>query len=148
MSTGLPVFDRTVQETNLWLNDLEDRLDAPRQQAYACLRATLHTLRERLPPETALHFSAQLPMLLRGVFTEGWRLTARLDVERTAEGFVLDVGDEFAPDFPIDPRTIVRASLQTIRAHMDLDEVDLGEVDKIVRCLSPTVTELWLEDAV
>ena len=143
MSTGLPVFDRTVQETNLWLKDLEERLGAPRQQAYACLRATLHELRDRLPPETALHFAAQLPMLLRGVFTEGWSLTARPDVERTAEAFVLDVGDEFAPEFPIDPETIVRATLQTIRAHMDL-----GEVDKIVRCLSPTVTELWLEDVV
>jgi uncharacterized protein (DUF2267 family) len=143
MTTGLPVFDRTVQETNLWLEDLEDKLGASRHQAYAGLRATLHALRDRLPPETALHFAAQLPMLLRGVFTEGWTFAPRPDLESSAEAFVLDVGDEFAPDFPFDPETIVRATFQTIRAHMDL-----GGVDKIVRCLSPGITELWLEDVV
>jgi uncharacterized protein (DUF2267 family) len=143
MSAGLRVFDRTIQESNLWLKDLEDRLGASRHQAYACLRATLHVLRDRLPTETALHFAAQLPVLLRGVFTEGWSFTTRSDVDRTAEGFVLDVGDEFGPDFPFDPETIVRTTFQTIRAHMDL-----GEVDKVVRCLPPGVRELWLEDVV
>jgi uncharacterized protein (DUF2267 family) len=143
MTTGLPVFDRTVQETNLWLEDLEDKLGASRHQAYAGLRATLHALRDRLPPETALHFAAQLPMLLRGVFTEGWSLAARAKVERSAEAFVLDVGDELAPDFPFDPETIVRAAFQDIRAHMDL-----GEVDKVIGCLPRGVRELWLEDVV
>ena len=39
---------------------------------YGVLRAWLHTLRDRLTVEAAVHFSAQLPDLIRGVFFAGW----------------------------------------------------------------------------
>ena len=74
MSTGLPVFDTTVQASNAWLNAIEARFPpCDRQQAYAAFRAAGHVLRDRLPMEAVLGLSAQLPMLLRGVFLEGWR---------------------------------------------------------------------------
>lgn len=141
MTTGLPVFDRTVQETNLWLEDLEARLGCTRHEAYSALRAVLHTLRDRLQAETAMHFAAQLPMLLRGVFTEGWRLAAKPKVERTADAFVEEVLGRLAADFAYDGETLVRSVFQTIRAR-----VDIGQVDKVMDCLPRAVRELWLED--
>lgn len=41
--------------------------------AFRVLRAFLHTLRDRLPVEEAVHLAAQLPALLRGLYYEGWR---------------------------------------------------------------------------
>ena len=142
MSTGLPVFDRTVQETNAWLKDLEQRLGSSRHHAYAALRATLHALRDRLPPETALHFAAQLPLLLRGVYIEGWSLTDKPTGERTAEAFEDRIAAALAPGFPYDAEMIARAVFQTIR-----DQMDLGEVDKVMAHLPLPIRELWVEQA-
>ena len=140
MTTGLPAFDRTVQETNLWLKDIEARLGASRHQAYTGLRAVLHVLRDRLPPETALHFADQLPTLLRGVSIEGWSLMGKPTGERSADAFVDRISAQLPPGFPINGGAAARAVFQTIR-----DRMDLGEVDKLMAHLPEPVRELWLE---
>ncbi len=72
-ATGLDVFDTTVQKTNIWLNDLMKVLGwQDRHKAYLALRATLHALRDRLTVDEVAHFGAQLPMLMRGFYYEGW----------------------------------------------------------------------------
>ena len=56
MSTGLATFDKTVQESNLWLKDVMERLNTTdRHHAYSTLRAVLHALRDRIGPESAAH---------------------------------------------------------------------------------------------
>jgi uncharacterized protein (DUF2267 family) len=66
--TGLPIFDETVQLSNVWLNELMDELDwDDKKRAYRVLRATLHALRDRLTPHEAAHLGAQLPMLIRSL---------------------------------------------------------------------------------
>ena len=53
-TTGLEVFDRTINKTNALLFDVLETLECgDRHQAYAALRATLHALRERLTIEEA-----------------------------------------------------------------------------------------------
>lgn len=70
--TGLDVFDSTLQKTNEWLQQIMQQLGTDsRQEAYIGLRATLHTLRDRLPLEVVAHLGAQLPMLVRGIYYEG-----------------------------------------------------------------------------
>ncbi|MGC1347291.1 MAG: DUF2267 domain-containing protein, partial [Methyloceanibacter sp.] len=56
MTTGLDVFDTTVQETNLWLKDVMERIGTyDRHSAYSTLRAVLHAVRDRIGPENAAH---------------------------------------------------------------------------------------------
>lgn len=70
--TGLDVFDKSLNKTNEWLQDLMDELNfSQRKQAYQALRATLQTLRDRMIVEEAAHLGAQLPMLIRGFYYEG-----------------------------------------------------------------------------
>ena len=75
-ATGLEVFDRSLQETNIWLDEIMEDVGPDRQRAYHVLRAVLHTLRDRLTVEEAAHLSAQLPLLVRGIYYEGWRPAA------------------------------------------------------------------------
>src|SRR6516162_4915173 len=71
--SDVPVLDSTIQKTHEWLKDITDGLGFPNQRsAFAALRATLHTLRDRLPREHAAQLGAQLPMLIRGLYYEGW----------------------------------------------------------------------------
>ncbi len=89
MSTGLDTFDKTVQESNLWLKDVMERLNTnDRHHAYSTLRAVLHALRDRIGPESAAHLGAQLPMLLRGLFYEGWDPTGKPTKERHETAFL------------------------------------------------------------
>lgn len=87
-TTGLPVFDTTVQETNLWLKAIMEGLHTDdRHLAYLALKATLHALRDRIGPENSVHLAAQLPMLVRGLYYEGWRLGASQTKGRTRATF-------------------------------------------------------------
>lgn len=75
MSAGLDVFDNTLEKTNALLSNIEVELgwENHRHQTYQVLRAVLHTLRDRLPVSEAANLAAQMPILLRGVFYEGWK---------------------------------------------------------------------------
>jgi uncharacterized protein (DUF2267 family) len=62
MTTGLGTFDTTVQDSNLWLKDIEKDLGGcSRQEAYAAMRAVLHALRDRLSTHAAVNFAAHCP---------------------------------------------------------------------------------------
>lgn len=73
--TGYRTFDTTLEKTNGILKYIEEMYGWPkarRNQSYAALRAVLHTLRDRLTVEETAQLSAQLPMLVRGIYFEGW----------------------------------------------------------------------------
>jgi uncharacterized protein (DUF2267 family) len=73
--TGYRSLDATVDKTNRILKQIEEAYGWPkerRNQSYNALRAVLHALRDRLTVDEAAHFAAQLPMLVRGMYYDGW----------------------------------------------------------------------------
>src|SRR3977135_3061708 len=99
--TGLAVFDTTLQKTHQWLNDLMQLLDwGDKSKAYLALRATLHELRDRLTIQEVAQLAAQLPMLVRGFYYEGWNPTSKPEKERNVEAFL----DRMRESFPDDNR--------------------------------------------
>lgn len=98
-STGLRTFDSTLQTTNVWLDELMKELGwQERQRAYHALRAVLHTLRDRLPVDEAAHLAAQLPMLIRGIYYEGWHPADKPLKQRNKEQFLAHIAGEFSRD--------------------------------------------------
>jgi uncharacterized protein (DUF2267 family) len=74
MPTRIDGFEHSLQLTNVWLKDLMARLGTDdRHLACLALGATLHALRDRLTVEETADLGAQLPMLVRGLYYEGWR---------------------------------------------------------------------------
>ena len=74
MNDHLDVIDTTVERTYVWIRQVMEEAGLPdRHKAYLALRAVLHALRDWLTVEEASHLSAQLPMLVRGIYFEGWR---------------------------------------------------------------------------
>lgn len=139
MATGHPSFDHTVQEANIWLKAVADQLHfEERRHAYSALRATLHALRDRLPPESAVHFGAQLPMVIRGLYYDGWHMAGKPTKEHTVDEFCAHFERELPPKFPMDARTISRGVLQVV-----FDRVDPGESAKLVDQLPVPLRILW-----
>lgn len=82
-------IERTVHKTYEWLAALCDKLGiTDRAEAYRSLRAFLHLLRDRVTVDEAADFAAQLPLLLRGVFYEGWVPAKTPQRWRTREEFL------------------------------------------------------------
>jgi uncharacterized protein (DUF2267 family) len=74
MTNHVDALVNSMQKTQEWLRDVALELgEEDKQHAYAVLRATLHTLRDRLTVEQNAHLAAQLPLVLRGTYFEGWQ---------------------------------------------------------------------------
>ena len=69
-TTHPDVLDRSVEKANNWINDVAAELEtADIHEPYR----VLHALRDRLPVPEAAQLSSQLPMLIRGIYFEGWQ---------------------------------------------------------------------------
>jgi uncharacterized protein (DUF2267 family) len=144
MTTGLPVFDTTVQQSNRWLGRVQAMLpDTSRQDAYAALRAVLHALRDGLPMAAVLGLSAQMPMLLRGVLLEGWRPFPALVEPPTLTAFRDAVAKQLPPTFGRSPEAVMTAVFAVLA-----DRLDPGEADKIIRLLPEPLRDFWPADYV
>lgn len=124
-TTGLDVFDRTVQEANTWLRDVMIAWDIPeerhdeqqRRRAYQALRSVLVTLRDRIPAGLAASLSAQLPLILRGVFYEGYKPADQPDAFRQQGAFAERV-QEYSHNHPLNPEEAMRAVFSVLDARL------------------------------
>lgn len=76
MPTKVEALDATVQKTINLLDDICAEFGWPEErrfQAYSALRSVLHPIRDRLTTTESANFAAQLPMLVRGFYYEGWK---------------------------------------------------------------------------
>ena len=138
--TAYNVFDRTLQKTQIWLNDLTHELEwqAHPHKVYHALRTVLHALRDRLTVEEAVHLGAQLPMLVRGFYYEGWTLKGKPRKERHKEDFLAHIKDAFKEDVTVRPESIARAVFKVLARH-----TSEGEIDDVKHILPKSLQELW-----
>jgi uncharacterized protein (DUF2267 family) len=137
-ATGLEVFDSTLQKTNTWLRETMDELSTEdRHLAYEGLRAVLHALRDRLTVNEAADLGAQLPMLIRGLYYEGWRPSARhkADVGEFLTSIRTHMGRGLGGP---PPRDVARAIFRVLELH-----VTPGELEDVKGCLPTEVRDLW-----
>jgi uncharacterized protein (DUF2267 family) len=137
--TGIEAFDTTLHKTNIWFREIMDEMHwEDRQQAYLALRAVLHTLRDRLSPQEAAHLGAQLPLLVRGIYYEGWTPTGKPTKERHKEQFLGKIADFFVKEPDVDAEGITRAVFQVLTRH-----VSDGELHDIKHSLPRELLLLW-----
>jgi len=138
-TTGLKAFDETIHLTNRWLNELQSDLDLDsKQQAYHLLRVVLHHLRDMLPVNTAIHLSAQLPMLVRGFYLENWRPGSDINHPRTLDAFLDAVAEDFTPTEITSTAGAVNAVFYLLSQH-----VTEGEIKQVIECLPGPIQTLW-----
>lgn len=137
--TGLEVFDKTVQTTNSWLNEIIEDIGPDRQNALHALRAVLHPLRDRLPIDEVAHLGAQLPMLVRGIYYEDWRPSVNPTPIREKGEFLACVQQGLENRArSMDPKDVTQAVFKVIGHH-----VSEGEVGEVKGCLPKELQNLW-----
>ncbi|WFE28602.1 DUF2267 domain-containing protein [Solwaraspora sp. WMMD791] len=116
----LTAIDSTVDKTNRMLTEIEHEFGWPaerRHQSYSALAAVLHALRDRLPLAEVVHLGAQLPMLVRGLYYDGWDPTsapAKLDRSE----FVGRVRRDFRFDVDGGAEQVIRTVADVLRRHV------------------------------
>src|ERR1700716_965562 len=86
-----------------------------RHTAYRALRAILHALRDRLTVDEVAQLAAQLPMLIRGLYYEGWDPGIRLLKERHLEQFLARIDQELRADEQLDPEQVARVVFEVMQ---------------------------------
>lgn len=139
-TTGLDTFDTTVHETNHWLKTVMAELETDnRRMAYAATRAALHALRDRISLGAAVHLGAQLPMLLRGVYYEGWKAPSKPTRERHADEFLDHVASLLPRNSDVEPDEALHATFVAMTKCMDE-----GEVAKFLKMLPHEIRSILL----
>lgn len=119
------IIDRTVEQTNAWLEEVASRLESnDHREAYRVLRAYLHALRDRLTVDEAAQLAAQLPLLIRGIFYEGWNPSKTPVKYHHLEEFLERVKDEAELPGETSASYAVSVAAEVLREHVSAGEID------------------------
>lgn len=146
--TGLDAVDATFHKTHLWLDEIMAELGwNERQRAYLALKGVLHSLRDRLPPDEAVQLGEQLPMLIRGLYYEGWKLAGKPLHERYREEFLMDAmlcfGESALARILASPHDDVTAMVRTV---FRLLSRHTTAAESVRRALPAELRSLWPSD--
>ena len=138
-TTTIPALEPAIQKTNLWLSELAEELGRDYHFAYQGLRATLHALRDRLTIEETSDLASQLPMVIRGIYYEGWNPSHTPTSERDLDSFLQRIADEMGGIPTGDPEVAARAVFKLLAAHCTEGQIDhvRGSLPKELRTLWP-----------
>ena len=87
------LFDKQCQEANHFIKDLAMQLGTPEDidHAVRVLRYVFRALRRRLVPDESLHIVSQLPLILKGIYVDGWNIYEPLSEAKTFDEFLYDI---------------------------------------------------------
>ncbi len=139
MLGSLGFLESTFNKTHDWLKDVNTELHwEDYHKSWQALRAVMHALRDRLPMEEAVDLGAQIPMIIRGLYYEGWRPFDTPIKVRHLEDFLQMVEQEFGPDPSVDPLSITEAVLAVLT-----NKITQGEVEDVRSNMPEEIRRIW-----
>lgn len=129
-NAGVDIIDKSAEKANLWLKELAAELDGDRREAYRLLRAFLHALRDRITVAEAVQLGQQLPVLIRGIYYDGWEPSRTPETYRDIDTFLERVSAEAKLGGETETSYAVAAAAAVLRRH-----VSAGEIDDILSIL-------------
>jgi uncharacterized protein (DUF2267 family) len=137
-ANGLEVFDRTLETTHIWLNEICNDLGPDKQLAWKVLSTVLHKLRDRLTINLAAHLGAQLPLLIRGVYYDPFE-PGHMPAESRSRGeFVAEVAEWLKDSRPVDTEEAVRSVFRVLSRH-----ISEGQINKVRDALPKSLRQMW-----
>jgi uncharacterized protein (DUF2267 family) len=135
----VPVFDKTEQKTMHWVSGVAHNMGSTDlQRSYMVLRGVLHALRDRLPSDEAVQLGAQLPMLIRGFYYEGWHPQDKPKQYHRKEPFLEQVRSEVPSLDDVQLEKAVISVFDTLES-----QIPGGELEQVRHTLPPDLREMW-----
>lgn len=136
---GLEVIEHSGHVAHEWVNELADRLDwSSKRSALRLLRVTLHRLRDHLVVDELAQMSAQLPVLIRGFFFEGWMPKNTPIKERSVEDFVAFISAEMGKTEEYRGREDIKSVFDVLN-----NRLSVGEIEDVRATLPAKIRDLW-----
>lgn len=139
--TTISNFSQAAQQAQHWVNEVAGEMNWDVPRAYRLLRAVLHALRDWLPKEEMSDLAAQLPVLVRGVFFEGWKPLDSLGDDRRKADFIVAVRREFGFEEEIDFDRAIGAVFHLLERH-----ISAGEIEQVRNSMRKALRQLWPAD--
>jgi uncharacterized protein (DUF2267 family) len=132
-------FEKYCNETKSWLTDIAEIMRVPERTDWAlsALKAVLHTLRDRTPLEEVFHLSAQLPVMIRGIYLEAYKPTGK-PVKMNSEEFMQQIKKRMGPAVEVPVAEVLRAVLTVM-----YERTSAGEMDDIRGNMPKDIKKLW-----
>lgn len=138
-SLQLAAFQKTLEKSKRWIRDLMKELASDdEQEAYRTLRVVLHLLRDHLTLPEIAQLGAQMPMLIRGLYYEGWNPNHSLVREHQELQFLERMGPYFEEDELLDLEERIRAVFQVLARH-----IEPGEIQDVKSILPLEIRRMW-----
>jgi uncharacterized protein (DUF2267 family) len=139
-TTGISTLDHAPQVVAEWLNLLQQDLGwSDRGRAYLLLRETLHAVRDFLTVDEAADLSAQLPLLIRGIFFDGWVPAKTPARPRSVDDFLDRVTHGFRDAPLLEPDVAVAAVFALLRR-----QISAGEYLQVAWAMRKPLRDLWM----
>lgn len=139
-TTGISSVDHAPQVVAEWLDALcEDLGWQEKGRAWLLLRAVLHAVRDYLGADEAADLAAQLPVLIRGMYFEGWVPSRTPAHPRQKADFIARVQAAFAKEPLEDPDSAVSAVLALLGS-----KVSHGEFREVAHAMQTPLRDLFV----
>jgi uncharacterized protein (DUF2267 family) len=126
-----------------WVNGVAHNMGSTDlKRSYMVLRGVLHAMRDRLPPNEAVQFGAQLPMLVRGFYYEGWHPQDKPKSYHRKDPFLEQVRNEVPALDDVQLACAVTSVFETLE-----QEIPGGELQQVRHALPSDLQKMWTVSA-
>jgi uncharacterized protein (DUF2267 family) len=139
-------FESYSQKATEFVREIATELGNPEDTEHAgrVIQAVFHSIRDIITPEESLHLISQLPMYIKAVYVDKWKISAQQGNIRSLEEYLTDLrekaGRTAERDFGNDETAMqkVEAIFNVLKRH-----VSEGEIEDIKAQLPQPLAELW-----
>lgn len=123
MQSSIDIVDHNIKTINTWLKDISEELDGiGEEEAWSRLKAVLQTLRDRITVNETADFAAQLPIIVRGLYFEGWSPAETPHKWRNRDEYLSAFTQKL--EGTGDGEATLKAVLKVIDRHLDSNELN------------------------
>ena len=132
-------LDKSTQKTKEWLHEFQDELGWENENmTYIAFRSVIQTLRDRLPVEEAVELGDELPMVMKGMYYEGYRATGKPEKIKNREEFFEKVQEKSSKK-PINTQQATSATFSLLQRKLGGG----GEIKQVKDNLHKDIQKFW-----
>ncbi|MGB9937026.1 MAG: DUF2267 domain-containing protein [Methanobacterium sp.] len=139
VKTRFRSIDKSTQKTKEWLHEFEEEVGwEDDNTAYITFRSVIQTLRDRLPVEEAVDLADELPMVMKGMYYEGYRASGKPEKIKNREDFFKKV-QEKSPNKEIMAQKATKAVFSFLEKKLG----STGEINQVKGNLPKDLQQFW-----